>query len=110
MTPAELDARLQLVADRQRRWILQYVRDKPAEPIAVEELVDAVSRAMAVEGSSTIDAERIDVQLSHSHLPKFAAHGVIDYDHDGRTVRYRPDERLESLLDSIPEETSFARL
>ncbi len=110
MTPTELDACLQLVADRQRRCILQYVRDRPAEPIAVDELVDAVSRTMAAESSSTNDAERIAVQLSHSHLPKFAEHGVIDYDRDDRTVRYRPDERLESLLDSVPEETSAARL
>ena len=109
MTPTDLDTRLQLVSDRQRRCILQHVRDKPTEPVPFDELVDAVSRAMAADDATTPDAERIAIQLSHNHLPKFAEHGVIDYDRDDRTVRYRPDERLESLLDSVPDETPSAR-
>ena len=106
MTPTELDACLRLVSDRQRRCVLQHVRNKPAERIAIDELVDAVSRTMATGDSPAVDEERIAVQLSHSDLPKFAEYGVIDYDRDERTVRYRPDKRLESLLDSVPEDTS----
>lgn len=110
MTSTDLDAVLRLVSDRQRRCILRHIRKKPAEAIAIDELVDAVSRATAADGSETLDEERIAVQLSHSHLPKFAEHGVIDYDRDDRTVRYQPDERLESLLDSVPEESSSTQM
>lgn len=106
MTITDIDAYLQLVADRQRRCVLRHVREHPTEPMAVDELVDAVRGMLAAEGSSTLDAERIAVRLSHSHLPKFADHGVIDYDREARTVRYRPDERLESVLDAVSEEPS----
>lgn len=106
MTHTDLDDCLDLVADRQRRLVLQHVREKPAEPVAIEELVDAVRRASATDGSQPADRERITVQLLHSHLPKCAEHGIIEYDRDGRAVRYQPNERLESLLDSCPDDAS----
>jgi len=111
MTDIDLDTCLRLVSDRQRRCVLQHVRDRRTETVAVDELVSVVERATADDTPLTArEKERISIQLSHTHLPKFAAHDVIDYDRGDGTVRYQPDERIESLLDSLSEETSLPTL
>ncbi len=64
MTTTDLDACLQLVANRRRRRVLRYVRDDPAETVTVDELVDAVSRADtsgADEPGPALDRRRLAV-------------------------------------------------
>ena len=102
MTSTDLDMYLELVADRQRRCVLQYIRDNPGDTIGIDELVGAVGERMAREKcESTVDQERIVIKLSHVHLPKFADHDIIDHDRDSNTVRYKPNNQIESLLDLL---------
>lgn len=105
MNNIDVDTCLQLVSDQQRRCVLQHLRNRPAERIAVEALTEAVAHTeYSDEAKAEREREQIAIQLSHTHLPRFADHGVIDYDREGGTVRYQPNERVESLLDSLPQE------
>ncbi len=105
MNDTELDVRLELVADRHRRCILQYLRGKSGEVVPIAELGDAVKRMIADEEcDSSLDHDRLVVHLSHVHLPKFAEHDVIEYDRDSNTVRYESSEQIETLLDVCVEE------
>ena len=107
MTDVGLDTCLKLVSDRQRRCVLQPVRNRPTESVAFDTLVEAVAHAERDSEAETDPKDgQIAVQLSHSHLPQLADHGIIDYDRDSGTIRYESDERIESLLDSLSEETA----
>lgn len=50
------------------------------------------------------DRDRFAALLAHSHLPTLADFGVVEFDRQDGTVRYRPDEQLEAVLDSLPGE------
>jgi DNA-binding transcriptional ArsR family regulator len=102
MTHSDLDACLRLVADRHRRRIIHYLRDETDRVVTVERLVDRVhGNGFAAEGDPPPDPERIAIQLHQIHLPKLADHGVVDFDPRSGDVRYRSDERLEQVLDSL---------
>jgi len=42
----------------------------------------------------------LSIQLRHTHLPKLASHGVVDYNQEAETVSYQPDEQVEVVLDA----------
>jgi len=48
------------------------------------------------------------MHLTHTHLPKLGTHGLIDHNHERGTVTYRPDERVERVLDGLPTEPPHA--
>nr|WP_227380784.1 hypothetical protein [Haladaptatus halobius] len=37
--------------------------------------------------------------LIHTHLPKLADHGIIEYDQRSATVRYRDGRQVEAVLE-----------
>jgi hypothetical protein len=53
------------------------------------------------------DREQLAVQLQHTHLPKLADHGVVEYERRSGAVRYRPSEPVERVLDTLPGEVSI---
>lgn len=84
----------------------QLRRDSTGEA-TIDELVDALLRAEADGGIARTDGrDHLLVELHHTHLPKLEAHGVVEYDAESCWVRYQPDERLEAVLDSLPETCS----
>ncbi|EJN57477.1 DUF7344 domain-containing protein [Halogranum rubrum] len=108
MTTHSLDACLQLVADRHRRRIIHHLRHEATGTSTVDEIVDQFhnSGSDSKDGPPQ-DREALAIQLYHVHLPKLADHDVVEYEHRSGSVRYRPDEQLETLLDSLPEEVSL---
>ncbi len=123
---------LRLVADPQRRAVLSCLLDRDGATASVEELAaalvaaevrvqrsaedgEATARPQAGKGRSgqsttddgtlggSVAVERASIGLRHNHLPKLAEAGVVDYDHEGGTVRYRPHEEVEELLAFIAE-------
>lgn len=89
---------IKLVANQQRRSVLQYLIQSPTDQATVDELVDYL-----VE-ESTSEPERVRIRLHHCDLPKLADHGVIDYDPRSGDVRYRPNDRIEVLLERFAPE------
>jgi hypothetical protein len=72
-----------------------------------DDLVDQVSSRVSESGSDTVqDRERLALQLQHTHLPKLADHGVVEFEQSSGVVRYNPDAQVETVLDSLPGEVS----
>ncbi|MFC6889442.1 DUF7344 domain-containing protein [Halorubrum trueperi] len=109
MTTDDLDACLRLLGNQQRRQILRYLRRDPAGIATIEELIDVAAEAQGGSGSvRSGERDRLGVQLSHAHLPMLADRDVVTYDREDGTVQYRPDERIESVLDALAENTPQA--
>ena len=108
MTNDSLDECLRLVADRHRRRVIYHLRHEANGTTTFEDLVDQVHRhASGGKNGPPPDREALAIRLQHSHLPKLADHGVVDYDHRSGAVRYYPDEQVEAVLDSLSEDVSL---
>lgn len=103
MEDLHLDTCLELVSDSLRRRLIQQVRREPTGRKTVEALVEALHETEPTPyGGERLDREQIRIRLIHIHLPKLDAHGILEYDHERGTVRYHPDERIETVLDALP--------
>lgn len=100
------EAILHLVADPQRRTILRQLRENDSVT-AIEDLTGVVTERAAQSSPSAetdpptprTDPQRVTrAELHHTHLPKLADAGVIEYDSRTGTVRYRSHDRVEALL------------
>lgn len=104
MTDNRLDARLQLVADRQRRRVIRRLREETDGRASVDALVDDLFSDEPLRVTDdAMDRNEVFVRLVHTHLPKLADHGVVEYDRGTGRVQYRPDEQVEAVLDALPE-------
>ena len=108
MEDTDLDSCLRLVADRRRRELLQHLRHSGEREVGMGDLVDRLYEAESGAGDGAVGRHELAIQLSHTHLPKLAEHGVIEPDYEQGSITYRPDERVETVLDRIPEEPSVA--
>ena len=107
MTNQGLDSCLQLVADQHRRQVIHNLRREAEGTATFSDLVEQLSsRAADSTDGPPQDREELAIRLQHTHLPKLADHGVIDFDHRTGTVRYQPDEQVEAVLDSLAENLS----
>lgn len=108
MTSHDLDVCLQLVADRHRRRIIHHLRREANGTTTFEDLVDQLhSSGSDSKNGSLRDREQLAIQLHHTHLPKLAEHGVVEFEPRSEAVRYHPDEQVETVLDSLPGEVSL---
>jgi len=109
MNGNSLDACLTLVADRRRRRLLEHLQHNGNGEVRIDDLVDQLYRAeSAAADDRQMSRDQLAIQLNHSHLPKLADHGVIEHDHERGTIKYRPDDQIEAVLDGLPEEPSLA--
>ena len=108
MNSDNLDTTLKLVAHRHRRWILGHVRHSDSKTVEIDALVEQLYRAEPGEGQQ-LTRTQLTMHLTHTHLPKLGAHGLIDHNHEQGTVTYRPDERVERVLDGLPTEPPRAQ-
>ena len=91
----EVNELLALLADHNRRTVIEYFRDSGATVASLDDLVREVSDC----GHGRTDTTR--VILHHSTLPKLDDAGVVDYDADRRVVRYRGNRDLEAILSEL---------
>lgn len=89
-----LDTALQIVADTRRRLLLCYLRDASEDAVSADKLVEHI----CTESTPARDPVQVRIRLHHEYLPQFEKAGLIEYDPRQRTVRYRPDELVETLL------------
>jgi hypothetical protein len=97
MAAITLDGCLETVSDRSRRDIIRVLQSDTGGETTLERLAER----FADEEGGRVQAA---IALHHQHLPKLAATGVVDYDSDSGTVRYRPNEGVETLLDVLSAE------
>lgn len=108
MNGDSLDTRLSLVADRHRRRLLEHLRHNGTGNVRLDDLVDQLYQAEPAAGDDRrMSWDQLAMQLTHTHLPKLAAHGVVEHDRKRGTVEYRPDEHIEAVLDGLSEAPSL---
>lgn len=78
---------LTLLHERRRRYMLYYLSEREG-PVRVSELVDAVAE-MESEESPIPDErfDRVEVALTHNHLPEVKSAEFVEYDREERVVR-----------------------
>ena len=104
MAEKHLDVCLQIVSDRHRRRIIHRLREESNGKTTTEDLIDQLQSSDSASTDTHLDRDQLTIQLAHKHLPKLAAHGIIEVDPETDIVRYQPDEPIEAVLDSLPEQ------
>lgn len=100
------DALFDLLSDTRRRYVLSYLHGTDGDVAELSELVDWVMRQEA-DGGDDDRYESVAVALHHTHLPRLAESGVLDYDVQSQTVHYRGQsavERMEALVEGIEDD------
>ena len=92
---------LQLVADPWRRRILDHLRENGDCAVTLDELHETVAADGGEQTPHHTAEDPVLIELQHTHLPKLAETGVIEYDRHRRTVRYRSNERVEALVQFV---------
>lgn len=108
MTRTTVDDCLRLLADGDRRRVLTYLHQRPARDVSVEEIATVLRqrRRLGTGAGGARAEERLRIRLEHAHLPKLAAHGVVEWDRPSGTVRYVRDDAVEAALDHLVESPS----
>lgn len=97
-TPDRDDARLssrsvdvvfEILANTRRRHALSMLAEAEGA-ISMGELVDQLATWEAGDGEmSRVERQQLAASLHHTHLPKLADYGFVEYDERTRTVRWR---------------------
>ena len=93
---------LRVVADPNRRAILERLRTADEETVTVETLSEALT-AREQPGDPQNRRSQTAIELRHTHLPMLADASLIAYDREDEIVTYRGGERVEALLAFISE-------
>lgn len=84
----------ELLADRQRRLVLEHLYDTDRSTIPLTDLVDVLCTREDEESR-----QQARINLLHKHLPKLADYDIVEYDRHNEAVRYRGDTQLETLVE-----------
>ena len=72
------------------------------DPVRLPVLADGI-RGSEISGGTrhddTADSDAVRIELHHSHLPKLAAAGWIEYDSEDRTIRY--ESQVETVRSAL---------
>ena len=83
------------------------------DPVRLPVLADGI-RSSEISGGTrhddTADSDAVRIELHHSHLPKLAAAGWIEYDSEDRTIRYESQvETVRSALRATADDFDQVR-
>ena len=92
--PSVLDVLFQCLAHRRRRAVLSYLVEGSDGTAAVDDLVNVV--VAAETHSPSPDRDAVALTLVHTHLPKLAEYGLLEYDHD--RARVKTTDRTTQVL------------
>jgi hypothetical protein len=95
--PSTVDTALELLCNRTRREFVSYLATAVG-PVTVDDAAAHLANAGSVPGRS---AERIEIALVHSHVPKLANAGVVAYDERTREIDYQPTDTVERVLKRV---------
>jgi hypothetical protein len=98
--PYSFDQTFDLVSVPRRRTLLYHLKHQDSGTHSLTAVVEAVfrrERSIPIRDTPA-SPEQVEVSLVHSHLPKLADLGVLDYDSESGTIEYHPNPALESFL------------
>ncbi len=97
-TKGQITLLYRLLADNQRRALLQCLRDTTA-PMSISALVTELT-----QGDEQISPDEItetEIALHHIHLPKLADTGVIEYDQSTQHATYTAPLQVDALFEEL---------
>ena len=94
LSPSEV---CQILSSHYRRQLLSYLQTKDADVVDLDELVTHIYK----ESEKATTTEQVRISLIHTHIPKLAEYGVIEYDRRNQDVRYRDVIKIENFLEVI---------
>lgn len=107
-TPRDLprDDLFHLLSNQRRRHVLRYLanHEGSVEMRTLTEQVAAWEHDTTVETLSSTQRQRVYIPLYQNHLPKLAAHDIIEYDQSRGQVEATP--RLFKLLPYLDDQPS----
>jgi hypothetical protein len=96
-----LDTTLEILADHDRRAIIDYLRDDADQTATVEELAGHLVSQTAEKVDERPSSDRVQTMLHHVHVPKLVDVGLVDYDARNEEIRYWGSERLDRWHERI---------
>ncbi|GAA0242522.1 hypothetical protein ACFFQF_19845 [Haladaptatus pallidirubidus] len=100
-TTAQLDQIFDILAHNHRRHALSYLIARDDGVASITELLECVGESAPDGVTGDTDSEstkNLQLSLTHIHLPKMDAAGIIDYDTRSETAHYHETRRLEQYL------------
>lgn len=101
--PLSVDAMLDILANADRRYLLEFLADQPDNTASFEAAAKHVITETGRERGAQPNHDEVQIDLLHHHLPKLSDAGVVEYDVRSQTIRYDPDDNLEALFDRVRE-------
>lgn len=98
-TTEQINQRLGVLDRYERRCVIYFLQEAETDHVSISDVVSHLQK----QDSTSDEHDKLTVALQHSHLPQLATIDAVDYDSRSETVRYRSDELVEALLESIPE-------
>ena len=108
MSHASVDEYLRVLADSQRRRVLEYLRRQGPRGATLEELAVHLHSYSDAPTDRIRGRNRVRVVLVQMHLPKLSDPGLVDWDRERERVRYRQNDVVEAVLDALGEESVLA--
>lgn len=96
-----VDESICIVLHPRRRAILRYLRDRGEDGVSVDEIIDAVTAVERQYGRSEESRKRLMIDVRSIQLPYLADAGLVEYYPDIERVYYRPNSRVELLLECV---------
>lgn len=108
MESVSLDEIIAAVADEHRRAVIRSLGHAEDGTMDIETISELVAKRVQCETrSSSEHRDRIRIALHHTHLPKLAKCGMIQYDTETRQIQNTTGEleqHLLSVLDTYERE------
>ena len=101
-----LNAILEILAHHHRREILRALIEAPSDTATVDELTERLARLEADRTGLRPGRDQLEVTFHHVHLPKLTDASLVEYDARSATLRYRPHDRVEELLEMLEDDGS----
>jgi hypothetical protein len=98
-TTKEIDNRFSLLNRYERRCVIRFLQESEEGSASFDDIVNHLRE----RNPTADDRDKVDISLQHTHLPKLATIGAVEYDSRSETVRYHGDELVEALLETTPE-------
>lgn len=99
----QISAFLDALAEQRRRYVIWCIRDKKEAGLeGVTEQVAAWEHGMPSEELNERVRKNVRIDLYHVQLPKLEEVGLLAFDHQNKSLRYRAREPVERFLDDCP--------
>lgn len=102
-TDVTLDQLFDVLANQRRRHVLSYLHEAPTDVVEFSDLIAGVVARESDRNRDTDHYETVAIDIWHTHLPKLANFGLLEYDEEDQMIRYYGHSFLEEHLTHASE-------